>query len=158
MKLQRATLLGLYAVLELADQPEEQLSRTDIARKFDVSSNHLSKVMRELGRAGLVKSVRGVGGGYQFSGNAKRTTLMDVISIFESFQLDSPDLREPGKDTAVGMALDLVLGEINETIHATLNSISIETMLMIKNRSVKAQDTEDSAALEDTETFYNYRS
>jgi len=158
MKLQRASLLGLYAVLELADQPEEQLSRTDIARKFDISSNHLSKVMRELGRAGLVEAVRGVGGGYKFSGNAKRTTLMDVISIFESLQADSPDSRKPGKDTAIGMALDLVLGEINETIHATLNSISIDTFLMIKNRSVKAQNTEDSATLEETETFLNYRS
>lgn len=153
MKLQRATLLGLYAVLELADQPEEQLSRTYIAEKFDVSSNHLSKVMRELGRAGLVEAVRGVGGGYQFSGNPKRTTLMDVISIFESFQLDSPDLQEPGKHTEVGMALDMVLGEINETIHATLNSISIETMLKIKNRSAKTQDTEKSAPLEGTESL-----
>ena len=52
MKLQRATLLALYAVLELADQQDQQLSRQEIAEKFDVSSNHLSKVMRELGRAG----------------------------------------------------------------------------------------------------------
>ena len=66
MKLQRATLLGLYAVLELADQPEQQLSRTEIADKFNLSSNHLSKVMRELGKAGAVRwrgvrpTVRGV--------------------------------------------------------------------------------------------------
>ncbi|MFQ5660387.1 MAG: Rrf2 family transcriptional regulator [Gammaproteobacteria bacterium] len=134
MKLQRATLLGLYAVLELAAQPDQQLSRMDIARKFKVSGNHLSKVMRELGKAGLVESVRGVGGGYQFCGNAKRTTLMDVINIFESFQLDSPDLREPGKNTDIGKTLDVVLAEINETIHATLDTISISTMLMLKER------------------------
>lgn len=140
MKLQRATLLGLYAVLELADQPEQQLSRTEIADKFNLSSNHLSKVMRELGKAGLVEAVRGVGGGYQFSGNAKRTTLMDIISIFESFKPDSPEMREPGKHTEVGKALDVVLEEINETIQATLNSISINTLLMLKNKIVKAED------------------
>lgn len=137
MKLQRATRLGLYAVLELADQPDKQLSRTDIADKFDVSSNHLSKVMRELGKAGLVEAVRGVGGGYRFSGNAKRTTLMDIIKIFEPFQLEGAGEREPGSNTEVGKALDLILDEINETIQATLNSISIETMLMIKNRARK---------------------
>ena len=134
MKLQRATLLGLYAVLELADQPEQQLSRTEIAEKFQLSSNHLSKVMRELGKAGLVEAVRGVGGGYRFCGNAKRTTLMDIISLFEPLQPDSPDLREPGKHTEVGQALDMVMGEINETTRATLNSISINTLLMLKNR------------------------
>ena len=134
MKLQRATLLGLYAVLELADQPDRQLSRTEIAEKFNLSSNHLSKVMRELGKAGLVEAVRGVGGGYQFCGNAKRTTLMDIISIFESLKPDSPDMREPGKHTEVGKALDMVMEEINETTQATLNSISINTLLMLKKK------------------------
>jgi Rrf2 family protein len=137
MKLQRATLLGLYAVLELADQPDQQLSRTEIADKFHLSSNHLSKVMRELGKAGLVEAVRGVGGGYRFCGNAKRTTLMDIISLFESFKSDSPSMREPGKHTEVGKALDMVLEEINETTRATLDSISINTLLMLKNKIVK---------------------
>ena len=134
MKLQRATLLGLYAIIELADQPDLQLSRSEIARKFDVSSNHLSKVMRELGKAGLVEAVRGVGGGYRFCGNARRITLLDIIQIFEDFRFDSPDQREPGMDTEVGKALELVLVEINESIHSTLRSISLATMLMLKNR------------------------
>lgn len=136
MNLQRATRLALYAVLELAEQPDRQLSRADIAEKFGVSGNHLSKVMRELGKAGLVEAVRGVGGGYWFSGNAKRTTLMDVIEIFEPSLFDSAGRREPGKDTDIGRALNLVLDEINETIHATLNSISIQTMLQIKRRTM----------------------
>ena len=135
MNLQRATRLALYAVLELAEQPDKQLSGAEIAEKYGVSGNHLSKVMRELGKAGLVEAVRGVGGGYWFCGNAKRTTLMDVIEIFEPFAFDSAKQREPGKDTEIGQALNLVLDEINETIHATLNSISIKTMLQIKKRA-----------------------
>lgn len=134
MNLQRATRLALYAVLELADQPDRQLSRADIAEKFGVSGNHLSKVMRELGKAGLVEAVRGVGGGYWFSGNAKRTTLMEIIEIFEPSLFDSAGQKEPGRDTDIGRTLNLVLDEINETVQATLNSISIKTMLQIKNR------------------------
>ena len=68
MKLQKATQCGLYAVLELASDPERQLSATDIAKMYGISSNHLAKVLRDLGRAGLVNSVRGAGGGYTFSG------------------------------------------------------------------------------------------
>ncbi len=147
MKLQRASLLGLYAVLELADRPDQQLSRADIASKFDVSSNHLSKVMRELSKAGLVEAVRGVGGGYQFCGNAKRTTLIDVISIFEPLVTDSSGKREPGMDTEVGKALDVVLKEINESVHATLNSISISTMLMLKNRLLVQRESARESSL-----------
>lgn len=134
MKLQLGTRLALYAILELADQPDQQLSRMDIAEKFGVSSNHLSKIMRELGKAGLVEAVRGVGGGYRFSGNAKRTTLMDIIKTFEPFPFDKTERGEAGQDTEVGQALDLVLDELSETIHATLDTISIKTMLGIKDR------------------------
>ncbi len=136
MKLQTATRLALYAILELADKPDQQFSRMEIARKFNVSSNHLSKVMRELGKAGLVDATRGVGGGYWFIGNAKRTTLLDIIKIFEPFPFDnSKDRNEPGQDTEMGKALDIVLDEIGETINATLDTISINTMLSIKDRN-----------------------
>jgi Rrf2 family transcriptional regulator, nitric oxide-sensitive transcriptional repressor len=134
MKLQTATRLALYAVLELAAQPDQQFSRMEIAKKFNVSSNHLSKVMRDLGKAGLVDATRGVGGGYWFVGNAKRTTLLDIIKIFEPFPFDSTDRTEPGQETEVGQALDIVLDEISESIHATLDTISISTMLSIKDR------------------------
>ncbi|MBT7950075.1 MAG: Rrf2 family transcriptional regulator [Gammaproteobacteria bacterium] len=134
MKLQTATRLALYAVLELAAQPDQQFSRMEIAKKFNVSSNHLSKVMRDLGKAGLVDATRGVGGGYWFVGNAKRTTLLDIIKIFEPFPFDSTDRTEPGQETEVGQALDVVLDEISESIHATLDTISISTMLSIKDR------------------------
>ena len=142
MKLQRATLLALYAVLELADQPDQQMARAEIAEKFGASSNHLSKVMRELGKAGLVDASRGVGGGYRFSGNIKRTTLMDIISIFEPFQIDSAGRREPGTETEIGKTINVVLDEINQTIHSTLNSISIQTMLQMKNRLARQSRAE----------------
>ena len=89
MKLQKATQYGLYAVLELARDPSRQLSAMDIAKKYGISSNHLAKVLRDLGRAGLVNSSRGAGGGYRFSGNSKRITIMDVIEIFEDIGSNS---------------------------------------------------------------------
>lgn len=140
MKIQKATLLGLYAILELASQTDQQLSRTEIAEKFDVSGNHLSKVMRELVKAELVEAVRGAGGGYRFCGDARRTSLMDVISIFESFQPDNSNAHTPGKDTEVGMALDLVLNEIDMAIHATLSTTSISAILKLKERITAKQD------------------
>ena len=83
MKLQKSTSLALYSVLEAASNPDRQIAAAEIAEKYGVSPHHLAKVLRELGRAGIVESARGVGGGYRFSGNAKRLTLMDVIEIFE---------------------------------------------------------------------------
>ncbi|MAV88647.1 MAG: transcriptional regulator [Rhodospirillaceae bacterium] len=129
MKLQKATQFGLYAVLELARDPQSQKSAVDIAKKYGISSNHLAKVLRDLGRAGFVESVRGAGGGYRFSGNSKRVTLMDVISIFEELGSDvsSPDNITQRVD--IEDALLSVLFEIDEITQATFSSITLDTLL-----------------------------
>lgn len=132
MKLQKATRFAIYALLELARDPERQLSASDIAQRYAISTNHLAKVLRELGRAGLVEAERGVGGGYRFVANAKRVTLWDVVSLFESLHGDTV---EPGQDTATGQALGMVLDEMGEIAEATLRSITIDTMLRMRPRA-----------------------
>lgn len=129
MKLQKASYCALYAVLELARDPSAQLSATDIAQKYSLSVNHLAKVLRDLGRAGLVESVRGAGGGYRFSGNLKRTTLFDVIDLFEDVGGAKERSRDAGQATPVGHALDAVMSEIDEIAIATLGSITLATLL-----------------------------
>ena len=140
MKLQKATMFGLYAVLELARDPDRQLSATDIADIYGISNHHLAKVLRDLGRAGLLDSVRGVGGGYRFSANARRTTLMDVISIFEDISSDQTNGREEGEGTDIGQALQLVVGEIDDIAKATFSSITIDTLLKTMRWRERADD------------------
>lgn len=137
MKLQIASRLAVYAALELAARPDKQLSVAEIAAKYDVSAHHLAKVMNVLGRAGLVRSVRGAGGGHQFCGNPRRVTLLDVVSMFEDVAAADPDL--PGQGTDEAKALQNVLGEIDDITRATLGSLTISTMLtMIKQRRAAA--------------------
>ena len=127
MKLQTATRLGLYAALELARDPERTLSAADLAERFGVSAHHLAKVLRTLSAAGLVRGGRGATGGYRFIANRRRTTLMDIVALFEP----APGRRapEPGEQTEIGQGLQRVLVEIDEIAEATLRSISLETML-----------------------------
>ena len=134
MRLQKATSFALYAVLELAADPSRQLSGTDIADKYGISAHHLAKVLRDLGRAGIVDSVRGVGGGYRFVGNAKRLTLLDVIQIFEPITPEKAANHDPALATPAGRALRIVLSEIDDHAIATFRSITISTMLKLMAR------------------------
>jgi Rrf2 family protein len=129
VRLHKATWCALYAVLDLARDPERQTSATEIADKHGISANHLAKVLRDLGRAGLVESVRGAGGGYRFAGNVKRTTLYDVVRLFEDIVIDDGWGRAPGAETEIGQALTRVLTEIDEITVATLKSVSLATLL-----------------------------
>jgi len=129
LKLQKNTLFALYSVLESASRPERQLSAGEIARKYGISPHHLAKVLHTLAQAGVVESVRGVGGGYRFAGNAKRLTLMDVIELFED---GSATRRRAG--AGVELAIGSVLDEIDEIAKATFRSITIATMLKLIER------------------------
>ena len=113
MKLQKGTSLALYSVLEFAANPGRQLSAAEIAEKYGASTHHLAKVLRELGRAGLVESARGVGGGYRFSGNARRLTLMDVIELFEDISTRTGESDEFDGSSDVGRALGAVMEEVD---------------------------------------------
>jgi len=129
LKLQKNTLLALYSVLEFAAQPARQLSVADIAARLRVTPHHLAKVLRTLGRAGLVDSERGARGGYRFVANARRVTLMDVIALFEDIGAPAPRARRarrPGE-----AALEAVLAEIDQTARATFGSVTLDTMLKL---------------------------
>ena len=127
MRLQVSTRLAIFAVLDLTAREGQQLSVAEIGAKYGVSNHHLAKVMHVMGRAGLVRSIRGVGGGYQFVGNARRTTLLDLVQLFE-------DLSPAEQGAAVGEAtreeqtLSGILREIDDIARATLGSITIATM------------------------------
>lgn len=130
MKIQKASMFALYAVLELARDPERQLSATDIAEKYGISTHHLAKVLRTLVRSGLVQAVRGAGGGYRFTGVINRTTLLDVIELFESLEseLDTPCPR--GRTGgAVVEELQSITREIDDLTKAVLDTITLETAL-----------------------------
>jgi len=144
MKLQVASRLAIFAVLELTANSDRQLSVADIGQKYGVSSHHLAKVMHVLGRAGLVRSVRGVGGGYRFSGNIRRITLLDIVELFEKLGSDRPNADRARAATDEARALLQILAEIDNIARATLGSITIATMLKLAERH--AADARQAAA------------
>jgi Rrf2 family protein len=146
MKLQISTRLAIFAVLELTAREGRQLSVAEIGGKFGVSSHHLAKVMHVMGRAGLVRSVRGAGGGYQFAGNARRITLLDVVQLFED--LSSNEQNAGVVDaTPEGQTLSGVLNEIDDIARATLGSITIATMRKLVERRGAGDTKRSKAAL-----------
>lgn len=130
MKLQINTILAIYSVIEFAADPQRHIPAAEIAAKYNVSPHHLAKVLAELARAGVVESARGVGGGYRFSANVRRLTLMDVIELFEDIA-SGPTHKGEGQATPADLAIEGVLNEIDQIARATFSSITIATLLQL---------------------------
>lgn len=136
--MQQSSRLAIYALMELASNPGTQISAAEIGAKYRVSAHHLAKVLMTLGRAGLVQSVRGVGGGYTFTGNAKRLNLDEIISLFQD-TTTSCRLADPSEATDEEWVLFDVAKEINDIARSTYSSITIQTLLKQVERREKAR-------------------
>ena len=87
MKITAQEEYGLRCIIQLASaRPGEPLSISEIARREGLSYPYAEKLLRILKRAGLVKSLRGVKGGYTLAGPAEQITLGDVGRALGGFQ------------------------------------------------------------------------
>ena len=80
----RLSTKGRYAVMAMADLAQHEaankpVSLADIAQRQEISLSYLEQLFAKLRRSGLVKSVRGPGGGYRLSRPATEIRVADII-------------------------------------------------------------------------------
>ncbi len=86
MRLKSSTDFGLRALMRLAGQPERVFTTDEIAREFEISRNHLSKVVQALAGGGIIVTRRGTGGGFSLARAAEDISLGEVVRLLESGQ------------------------------------------------------------------------
>ncbi len=85
MKLSKQTDYAFRTLIFLAGQPGEKLmSIQSICDYFDISANHVAKVVMRLVRRGDVIAVRGKGGGIRLARPAAEISLVEVVKEFET--------------------------------------------------------------------------
>ncbi|MBM3502707.1 MAG: Rrf2 family transcriptional regulator [Alphaproteobacteria bacterium] len=74
---------GRYAVMAMVDLASNSngrpVSLADIAERQDISLSYLEQLFGKLRRGGLVRSVRGPGGGYMLSHSVDQTRISDIV-------------------------------------------------------------------------------
>lgn len=55
----------------------------DVAQRQDISDKYLEQIVTQLSRAGLVRSVRGAGGGYLLTREPEEYTVGEILRVLE---------------------------------------------------------------------------
>lgn len=80
MKLSTKGRYAVMALVDLANNGDERpTSLADIAERQEISLSYLEQLFAKLRRGGLVKSVRGPGGGYLLAHAPEETRIADII-------------------------------------------------------------------------------
>jgi len=82
MQLTMQTDYALRTLMFLASR-SERAKIADVAELFDISVNHIAKVVNLLSRYGYIRSVRGLGGGIELAIPLEKIRLGEMIERFE---------------------------------------------------------------------------
>lgn len=84
MRLSEYTDYSLRVLMHCARHTERLVTIQELADGYALSRNHLMKIVQDLGRQGLLQTVRGRNGGLRLGRAAERITVAEVVRATET--------------------------------------------------------------------------
>jgi Rrf2 family iron-sulfur cluster assembly transcriptional regulator len=127
---------GRYAVMAMVDiaahTEGKPIALADVAERQEISLSYLEQLFGKLRRGGLVKSVRGPGGGYLLAFAASDTRISDIIlSVDEPIKTTrcTPGSPSGCKSNKSRCLTHDLWEELGNKIHLYLNSVSLADVI-----------------------------
>jgi Rrf2 family nitric oxide-sensitive transcriptional repressor len=130
MRLTSFTDYSLRVLIYLAIRGEQNTTIAQIAQDYDISRNHLMKVVQELSQKGYVTALRGKNGGLRLSRPAGQINIGALVRDMEN-DLAITECFGPRNQCLLSPACNLagVFAEALEAFLAVLDGYSLEDVL-----------------------------
>ncbi len=133
MKLSTKGRYGLRAMIDMARYSEEEpVSISSIAVRQGISEGYLEQLVSLLKKAGLVKSIRGAGGGYILARAMDDISVGDILRALEG-SLEpvrcAAFYSEEGCTASDGCVTKYVWQKINESINRTVDEMKLNELV-----------------------------
>jgi Rrf2 family nitric oxide-sensitive transcriptional repressor len=134
MQLTTFTDYGLRVLMYLSAHPEELSSVKQIAEHYNISRNHLVKVVHRLSLLGYIETTKGKGGGIQITAGADGLRLGDVVIELESsmFMVECFNVQTNSCTITEDCKLKHCLHDATQAFVAVLNEYTLRDV--VKNR------------------------
>ncbi len=136
MKLTSFTDYSLRVLIYLAAEPTRRATIAEIATAFDVSENHLTKVVHFLGKEGLLATVRGKGGGMGLARAAEQINVGDVVRRTEGTDMTA-ECFDPLTNRCTIAPICRLQGVLREAVAAFYAVLDAHTLQdLVENREL----------------------
>jgi FeS assembly SUF system regulator len=130
LRITRQTDYGVVLLAHLATHPERSYNAPELAAEAAIPLPMAGKVLKALTRSGLLRSQRGVAGGYQLARPAAAITVAEILTALEGpVALTDCIAHGPGEcHQARGCPSRLNWEHINQAVLAALEGVSLADM------------------------------
>lgn len=132
MQITSYTDYALRVLLYLAMSPNKQSNITEIADFYNISRNHLVKIVHQLGGKGFVKTTRGKGGGLTLQRPPEMIRIGDVVRSMEK-HFNWVECFDPAQQSCrllPGCGLKHLLAEAGNAYLQVLDATTLEDVLL----------------------------
>jgi Rrf2 family transcriptional regulator, nitric oxide-sensitive transcriptional repressor len=127
---------SLRVLMYLAIKHGRMANVSEIAERYNISRNHLVKVVYNLARGGFIKSYRGKGGGIELARDPAKINIGDVVRYTEGppRPVECFDVEKNRCVIASACALAAILAEACDNFSATLDRYTLADLLRRRSR------------------------
>jgi Rrf2 family transcriptional regulator, nitric oxide-sensitive transcriptional repressor len=128
MQLKRFTDYALRVMLFVGRESDRTCTMSEIADYYDISLEHLRKVVHRLAQLGYLRSTRGRGGGLALGRDPAAIRIGDVVVAMER-DLNIIDCEALACVLLPGCSLKLALDRAGRAFIAALNEVTLADLL-----------------------------
>lgn len=114
IKISEATAIALHSMIYMANRKDKVISLKEIAKTFEISENHLSKVLQRLVKAGVLHSEKGPKGGFVIVSGCENMTYLQVYEIIEGRLQESTCLFSSSKKNCSNCIMSNLVNKLND--------------------------------------------
>jgi len=130
MQITRYTDYSLRVLIYLAVNQDKLVTINDIATSYQISKNHLMKIVQQLNQQGYLLATRGKNGGIKLN---KPTTEINIGSLVRKIEDKSKLLECFGSDNhcviTPGCQLKGLFAQAQENFFKTLDSVTLQDLI-----------------------------
>ncbi|HIJ70057.1 MAG TPA: Rrf2 family transcriptional regulator [Planctomycetes bacterium] len=130
MKISRSAEYALIAVGYIAENRKNGPVLTSrISKEYNITPDYLPKILQQLVRAGILKSKRGLHGGFFLARNPDDITLLEIVEAVDGSLRDHPRLSVLTKDAPFSVKMEAVCRNASEYARAIYEKSTLSSFI-----------------------------
>jgi Rrf2 family protein len=130
MQFTKAEEYGIFGIMYLASQPQGRITPlSEISENQKVPEKFLAKIFQSLSKSGLIRSHRGVKGGFTLGKPSDQISVKDIVESIQGPYRISKCLTEPvDQQSPAAASLRRLLEKAQENLLTVFSSHSIKDL------------------------------